>query len=119
MHLAVAMILATLAASAGAPNQTLPAQSPAPEFVSTGFVNTLMPQPAHLSTQEGRLILSPSLAVITDHYRDARLDAAIARCLERIETRTGISIPTSPSANASGVLAISVDGARTNHPVSR
>jgi hexosaminidase len=105
MHLAVAMILATLAASAGAPNQTLPAQSPAPQFV-----NTLMPQPAHLSAQDGRLNLSPSLAVITDHYRDARLDAAIARCLERIETRTGISIPTSPSANAAGVLAISVDG---------
>jgi hexosaminidase len=105
MHLAVAMILATLAASAGAPSQTLPAQSPAPEFV-----NTLMPQPAHLSAQDGRLNLSPSLAVITDHYRDARLDAAIARCLERIETRTGISIPTSPSANAAGVLAISVDG---------
>src|SRR5580658_5214115 len=99
MHLAVAMILATLAASAGAPNQTLPAQSPAPQFV-----NTLMPQPAHLSAQDGRLNLSPSLAVITDHYRDARLDAAIARCLERIETRTGISIPTSPSANAAGVL---------------
>jgi hexosaminidase len=105
MHLAVAMILATLAASAGAPSQTLPAQSPAPEFV-----NTLMPQPAHLSTQEGRFTLSPSLAVITDHYRDARLDAAIARCLDRIETQTGISIPTSPSANASGALAISVDG---------
>src|SRR5580658_897495 len=105
MHLAVAMILATLAASAGAPSQTLPAQSPAPEFV-----NTLMPQPAHLSTQEGRFTLSPSLAVITDHYRDARLDAAIARCLDRIETQTGIAIPTSPSANASGALAISVDG---------
>jgi hexosaminidase len=105
MHLAVAVIFATVAASAGAPSQTLPAQSPAPEFV-----NTLMPQPAHLSAQDGRLNLSPSLAVITDHYRDARLDAAIARCLERIETRTGISIPTSPSANAAGVLAISVDG---------
>jgi hexosaminidase len=105
MHLAVAVIFATVAASAGAPSQTLPAQSPAPEFV-----NTLMPQPAHLSTQEGRFTLSPSLAVITDHYRDARLDAAIARCLDRIETQTGISIPTSPSANASGALAISVDG---------
>ena len=34
---------------------------------------------------------------MTDHYRDARLDAAIARSLDRIETQTGISIPTSPS----------------------
>jgi hexosaminidase len=105
MHLAVAIILASLAASAGAPNQTVPAQGSA-----SAFVNTLMPQPSHLSTQEGRLILSSSLVVITDHYRDARLDAAVARCLERIERQTGISIPTSPSANAPGALAISVDG---------
>jgi len=110
MRLAVATILATLAASAGAPNQTQPAQSPAPEFANTGFVNTLMPQPAHLSTQEGRFTLSPSLTVITDQYRDARLDAAMARSLERIETKTGISIPTSASANSSGALTVSVDG---------
>ncbi len=105
MHLAVAMILASLAGSAGAPNQAMPEQNP------PGFVNTLMPQPSHLSTQKGRLILSPSLTVVTDHYTDARLDAAIARSLERIETQTGISIPTSPSgANTSGALAISVEG---------
>ena len=48
-----------------------------------------MPQPSHLSTQEGRLTLSSSFAVVTDHYRDARLDAAIARSLDRIETQTG------------------------------
>ncbi len=105
MHLAVAIILAGLAASAGAPNQTAPAQGSA-----SAFVNTLMPQPSHLSTQEGRLILSSSLVVITDHYRDARLDAAVARCLERIERQTGISIPTSSSANAAGTLTVSVDG---------
>jgi len=111
MHFAVAMILASLAASAGALNQSMPAQSPVPGFVNAGFVNTLMPQPSHLSTQEGRLTLSPSLAFITDHYRDARLNAAIARSLGRIETQTGISIPTSPSAaGASVALAISVDG---------
>jgi hexosaminidase len=106
MHFAAAMILTILAASAGAPNQATPAQSPAP-----GFVNTLMPQPAHLSAQEGRLVLSPSLAVITDHYRDARLAAAIARSVNRIETETGISIPGSPStAGVSGALTVSVDG---------
>jgi hexosaminidase len=105
MHLVVAVILASLAASAGAPNQAMPAQGPAP-----GFVNTLMPQPSHLSAKEGRLTLSTSLAIITDHYRDARLDAAIARSLGRIETQTGISIPTSPSGGGSGTLTLSVDG---------
>ncbi|MFZ0276379.1 MAG: family 20 glycosylhydrolase [Candidatus Sulfotelmatobacter sp.] len=103
MHLAVAMILASLAGSAGASNQA-PAQN------LPGFVNTLMPQPSHLSTQDGRLILSSSLAVITDHYRDARLDAAIARSLERIEIKIGISISTSQSASVSGALVVSVDG---------
>ncbi len=105
MQLALAIILASLAGSAGPSNQAMPAQNP------PGFVNTLMPQPSHLSTQEGRLILSPSLAVVTDHYRDARLDAAISRSLDRIETQTGISIPTSQSA--AGVLeplTVSVDG---------
>ncbi|MGA8501677.1 MAG: family 20 glycosylhydrolase [Candidatus Sulfotelmatobacter sp.] len=111
MHLAVAIILASLAASTGgAPNQTAPTQSPVAISANTGFVNTLMPQPSHLSTQEGRLVLSSSLVVVTDHYRDARLDDAIARSLTQIETQTGISIPTSLSANASGALAVSVDG---------
>jgi hexosaminidase len=110
MHLVVAMILASLAASAGASGQAMPAQSPPPGFVNTGFVNTLMPQPSHLSTQEGRLILSSSLVVITDHYTDARLNAAIARSLGRIGTQTGISISASPSATASGALAVNVDG---------
>ncbi len=106
MRLAIAVILAGLAASAGAANQTVPAQSAA-----LGFVNTLMPQPSRLSTQEGRLTLSPSLVVVADHYRDARLDAAIARSLEQVEAQSGISIPTSLSAaNASGTLTVSVDG---------
>ena len=106
MHLVLATILVSFAAWAGAPNQAMPAQNPA-----SGFVNTLMPEPSQLSTEDGRLTLSPSLAVITDHYGDARLSAALARCLDRIATQTGISIPTSPSAaSASGVLAVSVDG---------
>src|SRR5580692_1557948 len=111
MHLVVAVILASLGASAGAPNQAMPAQSPTPGSLNTAFVNTLMPQPSHLSTQEGRLTLSPSFAIITDHYRDARLDAAIARSLERIETQTGISISASaPTGGGPGALTVSVDG---------
>jgi hexosaminidase len=107
MHLVAALILASLATSAGAPAQAMPPQSPA-----AGFVNTLMPQPEHLSSQEGQLRLTSSFAAITDHYRDARLDAAIARSLDRIKIQTGISIPSSPlAAGASGTLVISVDGA--------
>jgi hexosaminidase len=106
MRLVVALILANFATLAGAHAQATPPQSPA-----TGFVDTLMPQPANLSAQEGQLRLIASFVAITDHYRDARLDAAVARSLVRIQTRAGISISTSPSpAGASGVLVISVDG---------
>src|ERR1700688_1614681 len=106
MDLRVATILASLIALPGAPNQAAAPPSPAPKYV-----NTLMPQPAHLATQEGRLILTPSFAVITDRYRDARLDAAIARSLDRLKTQTGISIPPSPPASStSGTLVVSVDG---------
>jgi hexosaminidase len=106
MHRMVAILLASGAIAAGSSNQPAPAPSPA-----AAFINTLMPQPSHLSTQEGRLILSPSFAAITDHYRDARLDAAIARSLDRIKRKTGlpISISNSP-ASAAGSLVVSVDG---------
>jgi hexosaminidase len=105
MHLVVAMILASLAASASAANE------PSPPTPSSGFVNTLMPQPSHLSPQEGRLTVSPSFAAVTDRYQDARLNAAMARTLTRIAMQTGILIPTSPSASsASGALVVTVDG---------
>jgi hexosaminidase len=106
MHLTIAMILGSLVAWAGAPGQSTP-PSPPPQFV-----NILMPQPAHLSAQEGRLAFTPSFAAIADRYRDARLDAAIARCLDRLRIRTGISFQTSPpSSGASAALIVSVDGA--------
>jgi hexosaminidase len=106
MHLRVAIILASLIALPSASNQATPPQSQA-----SGFVNTLMPQPSQLSAQEGRLTLTPSFAATADHYRDARLDAAIARSLDRLKTQTGISIPASPpAAGTSGALVISVDG---------
>ena len=98
MHLRVAIILASLIALPSASNQATPPQSQA-----SGFVNTLMPQPSQLSAQEGRLTLTPSFAATADHYRDARLDAAIARSLDRLKTQTGISIPASPpGAGTSG-----------------
>jgi hexosaminidase len=105
MHLISTVILASLLALPGAPNQATPPGS------ASRFVNTLMPQPSHLSTQELQLTLTPAFAAIVDHYRDARLDAAIARSLNRLRTQTGISIPTSsPTGSTSGALVVSVDG---------
>lgn len=106
MHRIGAVILASLVALPGVPNQAT-----TPLIPASRFVNTLMPEPSHLSTQEGQLALTPAFIAITDHYRDARLDAAIARNLNRLRTQTGISIPASPTAaTPSGALVVSVDG---------
>ncbi|MGC1451100.1 MAG: family 20 glycosylhydrolase [Candidatus Sulfotelmatobacter sp.] len=106
-HLAIAVIFASTAILSIASAQVTPSHSSASEFV-----NTLMPQPSQLSTQEGRLIVIPSFSTVTDQFRDARLDAAIAHSLGRIKNRTGISISTSPeSGNGSSALVVSVDGA--------
>src|ERR1017187_6793336 len=106
-NLAVAAIFANfaIASLSVASAQGTTSQSSAP-----GFVNTLMPQPSQLSTQEGRLVFTLSFRTVTDHFRDPRLDAAMARSLGRIESRTGISIPTSPEIDTpTGALIVSVD----------
>jgi len=106
-QLAVAVFLVFLAALFISSAQAMSSESSTP-----GFVNTLMPQPSQLATQEGRLVLTPSFSAATDHFRDARLDAAIARTLGRIENRTGIPISKSPATDAtSAALVLSVDGA--------
>ncbi|MGC2398514.1 MAG: family 20 glycosylhydrolase [Acidobacteriaceae bacterium] len=103
MHLIAAIILMALS---GTPGQATPLPNRSPKFV-----DTLMPQPAHLSTLEGELTLTPSFSAVTDHYRDSRLEAAIARTLDRLRIQTGIQIPTSPPpASTSGALVVSVDG---------
>jgi hexosaminidase len=77
---------------------------------STAFVNTLMPQPAHLTVQSGQLNVTPQFVAVEDHFRDARLDHAVSRALVRLENQTGAQIATVPSTG-SGTLTVSVDGA--------
>ena len=83
---------------------TAVAQSP------TAFVNTLMPQPAHLTVQSGQLNVTPQFVAVEDHFRDDRLDRAVSRALVRLENQTGAQIATVPSTS-SGTFTISVDGA--------
>ncbi len=105
MQRIILIILGSLVALTGASGREMRPSPP------SEFVNTLMPQPAHLAAQEGRLILTPSFTAVSDHYRDTRLDAAIARSLDRLRIRTGISFQVpSPTSGASGALIISVDG---------
>jgi hexosaminidase len=90
----------------------VPAQADSSPDTAAGFVNTLMPQPSQLSTQEGRLAVTQSFAAIADRFRDARLDAAIGRSLDRIKAQIAIPIPAPPAIdNASPALVVTVDGA--------
>jgi hexosaminidase len=77
---------------------------------STSFVNTLMPEPAHLSVQSGDLPLTTAFTAATDSFHDDRLDNAIARMLVQLENHTGLQINTSPAASKTATLLVTVDG---------
>ncbi len=78
---------------------------------STAFVNTLMPEPAHLSAQAGTLPLTTSFTAATGGFHDQRLDDAISRMLTQLESKTGLQIATTPASSGTATLTISVDGA--------
>ena len=104
--IAIAILSASLLPSSIIWAQTTPAPSS-----TKGFVNTLMPQPSQLSVQEGRLAITPSFTAGTDQFRDARLDDAIGRSLDRIKTQTATLISTALAADkATATLVVSVDG---------
>ena len=77
---------------------------------STGFVNTLMPEPAHLAVQTGSLPLTTSFTAATSGFHDDRLDSAIARTLAQLENHTGLQIATAPTSGSTATLTITVDG---------
>jgi hexosaminidase len=105
-RLALVMILAILTAWSAALSQATSSQT-----LATGFVNTLMPQPSQLATHEGRLAVTPSFTATVDRFHDARLDAAVARILDRIKAQTAILISTSLADDkATATLVVSVDG---------
>ena len=74
-----------------------------------GFVNTLMPQPAQLTQNSGRLAIAPGFAASTDKSHDDRLDGAIQWAMQRLSIETGIVIQEG-QAGSNGALVVSVDG---------
>src|SRR6202161_2325865 len=80
------------------------AQTPA------SFTNTLMPQPAHLTVETGRLQLPPAFTAVTDRFHDPRLDEAIGRALLRLQSQTGLQMATTPARGSAGILTVTVDG---------
>ncbi|HEY6447929.1 MAG TPA: family 20 glycosylhydrolase [Acidobacteriaceae bacterium] len=96
------MMAATMVSGATASQTAPPAE--------TGFVNTLMPQPAQLSVRAGRLAITPGFSVRADKFHDDRLDNAIAWAMHRLTFQTAVMIQNAP-AGGTGALIISVEGA--------
>ncbi|WP_158794587.1 beta-N-acetylhexosaminidase [Granulicella sp. L60] len=76
------------------------------------FTNTLLPEPAKLTSSEGRLPWSSSFSVSTPHFHDERLDAAIQRTLQALEDKTGTPLSKEVRTDATAAtLVIDVQGA--------
>jgi hexosaminidase len=77
----------------------------------------LMPIPASISVQPGRLVLDGSFRFSVGGYEDSRLRGAIARFLVRLSGKTGLSLSEAPVADPKeAVLDIRCDGAGEQIP---
>jgi len=72
----------------------------------------LMPVPASVKIETGRLALDKSFRVAIAQHRDARLERAIQRMLARLEALTGIAVPRGSAKDAAAAtLVVEVRGA--------
>jgi hexosaminidase len=79
---------------------------------AASFVNTLLPAPAKISVEQGRLQWSGSFSVSASGFHDARLDAAIYRTLRELEGKTGTPLSKEIRTVATGTtLVVEVRGA--------
>jgi hexosaminidase len=75
------------------------------------FVNTLMPEPAHLTVGSGALTWNTSVTVGLSHFRNQRLEDAVNRALQQIERKTGVPRQRAITTSDASTLSIDVDGA--------
>ena len=76
----------------------LQAQVTAPEMIASTQLN-LMPVPASVQTQTGRLPITGSFNVAVKNYTDDRLRGGIARMLTRLAGRTVLTLPAELAAD--------------------
>jgi hexosaminidase len=95
-------LLLTFASSIVSP---VPAQGPATTVAARGQLN-LMPVPASVQLQTGRLVITPSFSVATKGYADDRLRAAITRMTRRLAGRTVITLPFDLASDESSAALV-------------
>jgi len=90
LRIAAALALPLLLASPACAQQTLP-------DAANGFANTLMPLPVTLVSKPGSLRIDHSFSYALRGDSGERLSQGAVRLLDRLETRTGISLVKSPA----------------------
>jgi hexosaminidase len=83
----------------------LQAQSTAGQTISVSQLN-LMPAPASVQTQAGRLPITGSFNVFVKNYADDRLRGGIARMLKRLAGRTVLSFPAELAPDESSAALV-------------
>ena len=72
--------------------------------------HNLMPVPASVQFQPGRLSITGAFRVATKNYSDVRLQAAIDRLMTRLEGRTGLTFPSGLADESSAMLVVQCAG---------
>src|SRR2546425_177888 len=86
-------------------------QGAAPEMIAPDQMN-LMPVPASVQIQTGRLPITRSFNVAVKNYMDDRLRAGIARMVARLAGRTVLTLPSDLAADEStGALVVQCERA--------
>ncbi|MEK6282386.1 MAG: family 20 glycosylhydrolase [Acidobacteriota bacterium] len=115
MKIANYVRIALLLAFASTTVSPVPAQGPTTTVAAPGQLN-LMPMPASVQLQTGRLPVTNAFTVATKGYADDRLRASINRMTRRLAGRTVITLPLDLAADESSA-ALVVQCERGGNPV--
>lgn len=80
------------------------------EEAQAEFVNTLMPQPAHITVGSGLMDVGAEIKVVSAGYSDERLEEAIRRTVARLREQTSVRPCQCTAPGMSKGLVISVEG---------
>ncbi|MEA2175947.1 MAG: hexosaminidase, partial [Blastocatellia bacterium] len=76
--------------------------SPNAAAVAAGRVHHLMPVPARVQFQPGRLMIGKTFSIAIKGHSDERLQAGLSRIIKRLEGRTGLELPHERATQESG-----------------
>ena len=115
MKIAKYMRLALLLTFASSIVSPVPAQGPTTTVVAPGQLN-LMPVPASVQLQTGRLAITNAFSVATKGYADDRLRGSITRMTRRLAGRTVITLPLDLAVDESTATLV-VQCERAGNPI--